>query len=97
MSIEPPSVEREGWEGFSVSQLNRRSEEVRRRPLPSSIVKSVGYDPKLAILEVEFTSGAVYQYFVVPERHFRELVDADSPGQYFNAHVRDKYRFVERE
>jgi hypothetical protein len=64
---------------------------MKRRPLRSSVLRSAGYDPETAMLELEFSSGDVYRYFAVPPSVFRALVDADSPGAYFNQHVSDRY------
>jgi hypothetical protein len=64
---------------------------VRRKLLKSSTITSAGYDPALSVLEVEFVSGDVYQCFAVPERHFLALLSADSPGRYFNSHLRDRF------
>jgi hypothetical protein len=62
-----------------------------RTPVRSSVIASVGYDAETAELEVEFRSGDVYRYFAVPPSVFRALLDADSPGAYFNKNVSDHY------
>ena len=64
---------------------------MRREPVESSVLRSIGYDPGTAELEIEFTSGDVYRYYAVPPRVHRDLLAADSPGAYFNTHVSDKY------
>jgi hypothetical protein len=66
-------------------------EKVRRTPLDSSAIQSVGYDPDTAVLEVEFTSGELYRYFAVPRSVHRDLVEAQSPGHYFSEHIREVY------
>jgi hypothetical protein len=60
----------------------------------SSNLASVGYDGTISVLEVEFHSGAVYQYFDVPEQHYTGLINAPSAGQYFNAHVKGHYAYM---
>lgn len=57
-------------------------------------MKSVGYESKCKILEIEFQSGVVYQYLDVPKRVHEALWQADSKGQYFNDEIRDEYAFV---
>jgi hypothetical protein len=52
---------------------------------------SVGYDSTEQVLEIEFTSGAVYQYLEVPAAVFEELMHAGSKGRYFNQEIRDDY------
>lgn len=64
---------------------------MRRYPVASSVLRAVGYDPETAILEVEFVSGDVYRYFTVPPSVHRALVDADSPGAYFNRHISPRF------
>jgi hypothetical protein len=64
---------------------------MKRQPLRSSVLRSAGYDSATAMLELEFASGDVYRYFAVPPSMFKALVDADSPGAYFNTHISDKY------
>ena len=65
---------------------------MRRTPVNSSNLVSVGYDPISLTLEVEFRRGSVYQYFDVPEFEHQELMDAESHGTYFNANIRDDYK-----
>ena len=59
----------------------------------SSFIKSIAYSRGQRVLEIEFSSGDVYQYFGV-SRHRRDcLMAAESTGRYFNAHIRSKYEF----
>ncbi|MDP9027456.1 MAG: KTSC domain-containing protein [Actinomycetota bacterium] len=64
---------------------------MRRLPVRSSVIATVGYDDDTALLEVEFTSGDVYRYFAVPPSVHRALMAAESPGAYFNRHISDHY------
>lgn len=59
----------------------------------SSNIRSVGYEADMEILEVEFTSGNVYQYFDVPESEYEGLMNAASKGKYFNRNIKDNYRY----
>ena len=71
-----------------------REHAIERTPVRSSALRSVGYDQEQRVLEIEFTSGAVYQYFDVPAEVYRGLMAAESHGRYFHQHVRDKsYRY----
>lgn len=58
------------------------------------MLESVGYDRKKRVLELEFTSGQVYQYFDVPAALYKELMEASSHGSYFNADIKDAYDFA---
>jgi hypothetical protein len=64
---------------------------MKRQPLRSSVLSAAGYDPATAVLELQFTSGDVYRYFAVPPSVFRALLDADSPGAFFNTTISDRY------
>jgi hypothetical protein len=66
---------------------------VNRVVVVSDMMSSVGYDPTTAVLEVEFRSGGVYEYFDVPPHEHAALLLADSKGQFFNARVRTSFRF----
>ena len=57
---------------------------MKRQPVSSSNLRSVGYDPETKTLEVEFQNGSVYQYFNVPNNVYRELMAAPSHGRYFH-------------
>ncbi|MFL6193844.1 MAG: KTSC domain-containing protein [Thermoanaerobaculia bacterium] len=70
---------------------------MRRERVSSSAISSVGYDPKSSVLEVEFSSGIVYDYFGVPSRVFRQLMKAPSIGSFVSRRIRDRYEFARRE
>ncbi|NIM30087.1 MAG: KTSC domain-containing protein [Pseudomonas stutzeri] len=57
---------------------------MKRVALQSSSLRSLGYDPEQQILEVEFSSGALYRYEVVPPEVVQALLEADSLGRHFN-------------
>lgn len=65
---------------------------MQREPVISESLKGVGYED--GTLEVEFTTGTVYQYFDVPERVFGELMAAESKGSFFNRQIRDRFRYA---
>jgi hypothetical protein len=58
-------------------------------PVQSSLIASIAYDHARAILQLEFRSGAVYQYFGVPSESYQQLLQAESYGAYFNRHIRN--------
>ncbi len=67
---------------------------MERAPVVSESVASVGFDEGSSTLEVEFSSGSVYQYFDVPQTVFEELVGADSIGTYLNRSIKGSYRYA---
>jgi len=64
---------------------------MRRLPVSSSAIASVGYDAPTSVLEVEFRSGDVYRYFVVPASVHDALMTAPSKGRFFQERIRDRY------
>jgi hypothetical protein len=64
---------------------------IRRGPVNSSNVKSIGYDHVARALHIEFHSGGVYEYAgVAPEVH-DALMDALSKRKFPNAHIKGKF------
>ena len=61
--------------------------------ISSSNVASIGYDATSETLEVEFHSGAIYQYFNIGSGLFEQLMMAPSKGQFLNAHIRNSYPY----
>ena len=68
------------------------AEAIERQPVESSVLASAGYDARARVLEVEFHSGAIYRYLEVPAEIFQRLLAAESKGQFFGKHIRDKFR-----
>ena len=64
-----------------------------RQPVSSSNLKSVGYDPNSALLEIEFHDGSIYQYSGVPKDTYTALVEAASLGSFLHKHIRGKYSY----
>jgi hypothetical protein len=64
---------------------------ITRVEVRSSTIRSIGYSEELRIMEVEFSRGDVYQFFLVPAGVYREFLASDSKGTYFGESVREKY------
>lgn len=67
---------------------------MERTHVTSSNIRSIGYDTDNQILEVEFNSGAIYQYHGVPEYEHDAVMNASSHGVYFNANIKNRYSFT---
>ena len=64
---------------------------MQRKSVNSSTIRSVGYEPGSQTLEIEFTSGSIYQYSrVSPEIH-RKLMAAPTIGSYFKNNIEDEF------
>ncbi|PPE69353.1 KTSC domain-containing protein [Caldimonas thermodepolymerans] len=68
---------------------------MHRDRIASSVLRSVGYDPRRRRLEVEFASGRCYQYLDVRPEAYEALRAASSPGRHYNACIRDRYEAVD--
>ncbi|MEZ5026733.1 MAG: KTSC domain-containing protein [Chitinophagales bacterium] len=64
---------------------------MERESVQSSMIRSLGYDSNTSTLEVEFNSGAVWQYYDVPESVYYDMRNSDSIGKYFNANIRGQH------
>ena len=61
----------------------------------SSCVEAVGYDPKTMDLYVRFLeSGKTYIYFDVEASVFKDFMQAESKGKYFQKQVREDYAYM---
>jgi hypothetical protein len=65
-----------------------------RIELNSTGLQAATYQDQLALLELEFRSGAIYQYFGVPGQTYQELLLAESKGAYFHSHIRDRFAYA---
>ena len=66
---------------------------MQRVLVDSTTLGSAGHDAPSAVLELQFRNGAVYQYFLVPPRVYRDLLEARSKGVYFNQNIRGRYPY----
>lgn len=64
-----------------------------REHVASSNISSLGYDPTSETLEVEFSSGSIYQYYNVGEALYDQLMAAPSKGQFLNTYIKNAYPF----
>src|SRR5687768_5227731 len=62
---------------------------MQRTQVESTMLRSVGYDPAVRVLELEFRNGRLYRYGEVEEETYRELMAAPSKGRYFLDHIDD--------
>lgn len=66
---------------------------MKRLPVNSSNINSIGYDDELKVLEIEFEDCSIYQYFSVPSYEYNNLISADSHGSYLSKNIKDSYEF----
>jgi hypothetical protein len=61
----------------------------------SAAIARIEYDELSQELIVTFTTGKTYTYFRVPPDVYREFLEAESKGRFFNETIRDRYRYAE--
>lgn len=64
---------------------------MRVATVDSTTLATVAYDEARELLQLEFCSRAVYQYFGVPPAVHQALLEAPSKGRYFNRNIRGRY------
>ena len=64
---------------------------MNRTPVQSSNIRSVGYDSGSQTMQVEFSSGGVYDYSGVPADVHAKMISAKSIGGAFASEVRGKF------
>lgn len=67
------------------------------RPVESSNVESVGYNPETETLHVRYKNGSLYEYAGVPQDTHEELMAAESVGQHLAQNVKGKFEHTQIE
>lgn len=62
--------------------------------LDSSVARRAAYGAASQILEIEFADGSCFRYLGVPRKTYDDLVRSESPGSYFNEHIRGHYTHI---
>lgn len=64
---------------------------MQRHAVESSVLESVGYDPGAKILELEFRTGGVWDYFNFPKPTYQRFINAESLGNFFVRRIKGRY------
>jgi hypothetical protein len=67
---------------------------IERSRVESTAIASLGYEAQHQILEIEFSSGTVYQYFDVPPDVYGQFLTAGSKGVWFNQAIRSRFSYA---
>jgi hypothetical protein len=60
----------------------------------STTLATIAYDEALELLQLEFRSRAIYQYFGVPVAVYVAFSVAPSKGRYFNQVIRGRFPYA---
>jgi len=66
---------------------------MERISVSSTNIVSIGYDVANQILEIEFNSGDVFQYYNVPEGIYESLMSSNSHGSFFHQNIRNEFQY----
>ncbi|MES2371469.1 MAG: KTSC domain-containing protein [Bacteroidota bacterium] len=61
--------------------------------MPSTVIKSMSYDPARQRLRIVYISGTVYDYKKVPQAVYDEMKAAFSKGTFLNQHIKGQYAY----
>ncbi len=79
-----------------LSKVLPNESNMKREPVKSTAIKSIGYNEDKQILEVEILeTGRVYKYFNVPLEEYMDFMEAKSLGEYYNRVIKEKYEYRE--
>ncbi len=62
--------------------------------MPSSVIRGFGYNAAHRTLDIRFVSGRHYVYHDVPAPLYDAMRDAASKGEFFNTHIKGRFRFT---
>lgn len=67
------------------------------KPVKSSSIKAVGYDPASKVLRVKFHSEDVYDYAGVTEKEHEAMMNAESIGRHFMKAILPRHKHTKIE
>lgn len=65
--------------------------------MPSTVIRTIAYDPERRELGVLFTTGRHYLFHDVPARDAEAFRAARIKGRHFNKYIRGNYPFTEQD
>ena len=78
------------WPNYSATHwLN----DMKRTPVQSDYLHSVGYAPCASVLEIEFTEGQVFQYLDIPTSVYAALMASTTQAAFFREHIEPHHGF----
>jgi hypothetical protein len=64
---------------------------MERKRISAGNIRSVGYDARSRVLEIEFSAGSIIQYSGVSDEIYRRFVNSPSPGSYFRDNIEENF------
>jgi hypothetical protein len=66
---------------------------MNRTAIASPGITQVGYEEGSEILEIEFVSGKIYQFYNVPLNLFSQLMDSSHKELYYETHILERFPY----
>jgi hypothetical protein len=64
---------------------------MERKRISASNIRSVGFDSRSRVLEIEFSDGSIIQYSGVSDEVHRRFVNSPSPGSYYRDQIEESF------
>ena len=64
---------------------------MERKRVSASNIRSVGFDSRSRVLEIEFSDGSIVQYSGVSDEVHRRFVNSPSPGSYYRDNIEESF------
>lgn len=64
---------------------------MQRKPLSGGRLRSVGFDERNQLLEIEYTDHSVTVFKQVPPEVYRRLLASPNPAAYYDDRIADEY------
>ena len=65
---------------------------MERKSISSSMIQSIGYEESNSTLEIQFSSGVIWQYYDFPLSMWYEFDSASSQGKFFHEQIKNSFR-----
>jgi CO/xanthine dehydrogenase FAD-binding subunit len=72
----------------------RKVPKVERMTVSSAGIAQVLYKEESETLEIEFSSGGVYQFFNVPSAVFDQLMGSPSKDEYYSSNIGKRFPYL---
>jgi len=66
---------------------------MNRTAITANGIAQVGYEQGSEILEIEFTSGKVFQFFNVPEKMFNQFMNTPQKEFYYERNIYERFPY----
>lgn len=71
------------------------NDSIELKPVKSSNLKAIGYNPTTQTLRVLYNTERAYDYFGVEPTVYENLMKAESVGKFFWSNIRTQYAYAE--